>query len=314
MNFTELSLAENDSGLSFDEERRALIGKKGAYGVTVADTDDEYIVRVFAKEPYKAENEISRGIIKLSESLSKNTINSQCCEYGFVEVKMNKICLLQEKLILLIDFLDKLTELMENLGIMGAEPVPPPLTAMNKQKQSSVKSRKIHLGFDFGSIKGLLGALIAVFAMSFISTLVITYNENASSSLTITLSWWTSAAVPTLLIFFDYRFLAKKLDAFGIIICPLMSILNSFLSTFFISAKSAARLTECSFAEGFGRVGSVAETNEDFANFISMYLIESIIVSVAVSIAVCLWYFSKHPDEMFKAEITPENNEKQSKK
>ncbi len=314
MYFTELSLAEKDSGLAFDSERRALIGKKRNYGVTIADTSEEYVVSIFAKEPYKAEKEITAEIVKLSESLSKNTINSLRCEYGFVEIRMNKICLLQEKLVLLIDFLDKLTEFLYNNGIAGAEPVPPPVVKEVVKSTPSAKARKINLSFDFSSIKGLFGALVAVFAMTFISTLVITYNEDANSSIAITLSWWTSAAVPTLLIFFDYRFLAKKLDAFGIIICPILAVITSFLSATFIAAKTAAVLTECTFAEGFGRISEVAETNNNYSNFISMYLIESIIVSVAVSIAVCLWYFNKHPDEMFKTEITVENDEKQLRK
>lgn len=313
MYFTELSLAEKDSGLSFDSSRRALTGKKRAYGVTVTDTGDEYTVKIFAEEPYRSEKEIAAAIISLSESLSKNTINSQCCEYGFVEVRMNKNCLLQEKLVLLIDFLDKLTEFMEESGISGSEPVLPPLVKEPERKPVSRGVRKIHLGFDFNSIKGLFGALIAVFAMTFISSFLITYKEDVSS-LAITISWWTTAAAATALIFFDYRFLAKKLDAFGIIICPLLAVLTSFLSTALIAAKSAAKLTGCTFAEGFDRIASVAEINTNFSNAMSMYLVESIIVSVAVSIAVCVWYFNRHPDEMFRTEIIAENSENKPQK
>lgn len=312
MKFSELSFAERDSGLAFDPERLMLTGEKRGFGVTVADIGNEYIVKIFAKEPYKYEKEISDEIISMSESLSKNTINSQRCEYGFVEVKLNKSCLLQEKIVLLIDFLDKLTMLMQRLDINGSPAVIPAVKAEVKSDVRVV--RKIRLGFDWGSIKGLFGALIAVFAMTFISTLFITYEEDANSSLAITLSWWTSAALPTLLIFFDYRFLAKKLDAFGIIICPVLSVVTAFLSAIFIGAKTSAKLTECTFAEGFGKISEATETNPDFAHFISMYLVESIIVSIAVSIAVCLWYFGKHPDEMFKTEIIAENSEKQPRK
>lgn len=312
MNFSELSFAEKDSGLTFDPQRLMLTGEKRGFGVTVTDSGNEYIVKIFAKEPYKAEKEISDGIISMSESLSKNTINSQQCEYGFIEVKLNKSCLLQEKLVLLIDFLDKLTMLMKGLEIDGSPAVIP---AIKPESKSDLKKiRKIRLGFDFGSIKGLFGALVAVFAMTFISTLFITYEEETSSSLAITLSWWTSAALPTLLIFFDYRFLAKKLDAFGVIICPVLSVAAAFLSTIFIGAKTTARLTECTFAEGFGRISETTEANPDFAHFISMYLAESVIVSIAVSIAACLWYFNKHPDEMFRTEIIAENSEKTPRK
>ncbi len=313
--FSELSLAEKDSDLSFNPGLLALIGEINGFGVTVSDRDSEYVIRIFAKAPYIHEKEIAATIISLSESLSKNTINSQCCEYSFVEVRMNKICLLQEKLVLMIDFLDKLTELMAELEITGEKPVLPekPVSEQAAPKTRR-KLRNVRLGFDFGSIKGLFGALLAVFAMTFISTLVIKYNENESSSLAITLSWWTSAAIPTLLIFFDYRFLAKKLDAFGIIVCPVLSVLTAFLSAIFVGAKTTAVLTECTFAEGFGKLGEVIEMNTDFAHFISMYLVEGVIVAVAVSIAVCLWYFSKHPDEMFKTEKSIEKDKNDNKK
>ena len=312
MKFSELSLAETDSGLSYDAERTALIGKKLGYGVIVSDENDEYIIKIFAETPFRYEKTIADSINNLSKSLSKNTINSQNCEYGYIEVKMNKYCLLQENIILLIDFLDKLTELIASLGIKGAEPQLPKIPQPKSKEQTDKNIKKINLRFDFNSIKGLFGAIVAVFAMTFISSLLITYKEGVSS-LTISISWWTTAAAATALIFFDYRFLARKLDAFGIIICPVLSVVTAFLSTLSVGAKTAAILTECSFAEGFGKIGEVMETNPDFSHFISMYLIESVIITIAVSIIFCLWYFSKHPNEMFKTEIIAVNDEKTSK-
>ena len=77
MVFSELSLAEKDSGLTYDRERLSLIGTKNGFGTVVTDTGDEYTVKIFAKEPFHHEKAIATGIISLSESLSKNTINSQ---------------------------------------------------------------------------------------------------------------------------------------------------------------------------------------------------------------------------------------------
>ena len=80
MIFSELSFAEADSGLTYNRERGALLGKKLGFGTVISDENDEYIVRIFAETPFRHEKEIADIINKLSESLSKNTINSQCCE------------------------------------------------------------------------------------------------------------------------------------------------------------------------------------------------------------------------------------------
>ena len=56
--FSELSIAEKDSGLSYNPGLLALIGEKNGFGVTVSDRGSEYVMRIFAKAPYIHEKEI----------------------------------------------------------------------------------------------------------------------------------------------------------------------------------------------------------------------------------------------------------------
>lgn len=314
MKFSELSLAEKDSGLTFDKERLMLIGAKNGYGVTIADTDDEYCLKVFAEKPFTFEKEIQSGIIKLSESLSKNTINSQRCEYGYVEVKLCKGCLLQEKLVLLIDFLDKLTELLNSLDIKGSDPLVPKIEKKESSPKPQNNVKKIKLGFNFNSIKGLFGAVLGGFAMVFISSMLISYSENTNTSLLSSVGYYMTSIAATALIFFDYRFLAKKLDAFGIITCPIISVLTAVFSSVTVGAKSAAKLTGCTFADGFGKITEYYEISPDFASFLAGYLVQGVIISVLASIIICIWYFNRHPDDMFKNEKIIGNDEKSIKK
>lgn len=311
--FSELSFAEKDSGLKYDPQRLSLYGMKNGYGVIICDNRDEYILDIFAEEPYKYEKETSDNIINLSKSLSKNTINSQKHEYGYVEIRFNKNCLLQEKLIDLIDFLDKLTELMRNTGINGKPYVLQNIINNEKPKTSKKKSR-IRLSFDFGSVKGLLGGIIATVVMIFISASVVRFNKNNPSSFSGEIGAYLISAATTALIFFDYRFLAKKLDPFGIIVCPLLSVTAAVFSPLLTAAKAAAVLNECSLGEAFGLITDLYSFNRDLAAFTAGYLTKGVVVAVFASLIICVMYFRKYPEQMTLTEISEENTENAAKK
>ncbi len=314
MKFSELSLAEADSGLSYDPERTALTGKKLGYGTVISDENDEYIVRIFAETPFRHEKEIASIINKLSESLSKNTINSQCCEYGFIEVKLNKYCLLQENLVLLIDFLDKLTEQLAKLGIKGSEPVLPKIPQPEPQKQTEKNVRKINLRFDLNSIKGLFGALIAGFASIWIAQMLVTVTPDKTVPDSGMINSYVIAFITTALVFFDYRFLAKKLDAFGVIVCPVISVLTAVMSSVTVAAKVISGIAEISLAEGFSMIGDLYNFNADAASFVEGYLVAGVLISMLASIIVCIYYFNRHPEEMFSNEIIIKNDDEKRKK
>ena len=314
MKFSELSFAEADSGLTYDPERSALIGKKRDYGVIVSDENDEYTVKVFAELPFKHEKSISEGINNLSKSLSKNTINSQRCEYEFVEVRMNKYCLLQEKLGYLIDFLDKLTELLCSLGIKGSELKLPEIVQVKKEKNTEKNVKKINLRFDLNSIKGLFGALIAGFASIWIAQMLVTVTPDKTVPDSGMINSYVIAFITTVLVFFDYRFLAKKLDAFGVIVCPVVSVLTAVLASAAVAAKVISRIAEIPLAEGFAGIGGIYEFNEDIAHFVEVYFVAGVLISMLSSVIVCVYYFNRHPEEMFTNEIIVKNEPENRRK
>lgn len=307
MNYSELSLAERSTGLSFDEENLSLIGEINSFGVTISDRNDEYILRIFADAPFSFEQAIKDKVGVLSGSMPKNTINRQSCEADRYEICLRKSALLQENLALLVAFSETLTEKLRSIGLVGKEPKLPEKPAPAELKQEKRSGRRISLGFDFGSVKGLLGALLGGIAMVFITYACVTLKteQSAFSSITEIGGYILSAAAATL-VFFDYRFLAKKLDAFGVIICPLISAISSLFAALLATAKSFAYLTGTSALTALANLDKLYEVSPELASAGGGYLTIGIVISVFASLLNCLWYFSKHPEEMTKNEKSDE--------
>lgn len=311
MIFSELSLAAHDSGLTYNAESTALVGFMNKLGVVILERGDEYILQIFAEKPYRFEEEIKSEICALSESMPKNTINSQRCNSGSCEIHLRRSALLQEKLALLVAFSETLTEHLNSLGLVGNEPVIPEKTAARSASSEKKPTRRIKLSFDFRSVKGLFGALVGAAAMVFITYALVTFEaeQGAASTLTEIGSYILSAAATTL-VFFDYRFLAKKLDAFGVISCPVISVVSSVFAAILATAKSFAYLTGTSALAALANLDKLYEISPDLASAGGGYLVTSVVISAFASLLNCLWYFSKHPDEMTKTEKSDEKSEK----
>ncbi len=311
MIFSELSLAAHDCGLTYNEESAALVGFMNNLGVVILERGDEYILRISAEKPYRFEEAIKSEICTLSESMPKNTINRQCCNTDNCEIYLRKSALLQENLALLVAFSETLTEYLNSLGLVGKDPVIPEKTAAQNISPEKKPARRIKLSFDFGSVKGLFGALIGAAAMVFITYALVTFEteQDAASTLTEIGSYVLSAAAATL-IFFDYRFLARKLDAFGVIACPVISVVSSVFAAILATAKSFAYLTGTSALAALANLDKLYELSPDLASAGGGYLLTSVVISVFASLLNCLWYFSKHPDEMTKTEKIDEKSEK----
>lgn len=307
MNYSELSLAERDTGLSFDSENLSLIGEMNSFGVTISDRGDEYILQIFADAPFNFEQAIKDEVDLLSESMPKNTINRQSCEIDRYEIRLRKSALLQENLALLVAFSETLTENLHSVGLIGKEPHLPEKPFPAELKHEKKSGRSIKLGFDFGSVKGLLGALLGGIAMIFITYAAVTLKTEQTAFSTVTeIGGYILSAAATTLIFFDYRFLAKKLDAFGVIICPLISVISSVLAALLTTAKSFAYITGTSALTALANLDKLYEISPELASASGGYLTIGVVISAFASLLNCLWYFNKHPDEMTKNEKTDE--------
>ncbi|MGN0618831.1 MAG: hypothetical protein ACI4J7_07390 [Ruminiclostridium sp.] len=314
MNFSELKFAAEDTGLSFDESRNALIGSMHDFGVIVSDSSDSYEVLFFADCPYKKENEMRDIINSLSESLPKNTIISQSCQLKFVAVSLDKRQLLQENLCYLVEFLDKLSRELEALCLTGTKPVFPTEKKTEKQEQELPKNAvKISLRFDMRSLFGLFGAILGAFAITVIAILLSNVTAEAQLfGLRVEISAYILSAAATALIFSDYRFLAKKLDPCGIIVCPVLSVLSVIFSGLGSGIKAVCALSGAGAAEVISDFSGYLSRYDIADKFIVGYISRGIILAVLVSLIICLVYFRKHPEEMIKGEkIVTENEKKQ---
>ncbi len=300
MDFSELSLAEHDSGLSYDPETLSLCGEVRGFGVTVEDADGEYKVKVYAEAPYLAEKDVLAAIRRLAEKLPKNAVNGVLCEVCFAEIRLNRDFFLQENLPLIFGFIEKLTAALAEAGIKGAPAKPPEKSARSPEKAEKSTwgkaQSKVQTKPGLKSVKGLFGALVGAAAMTFISSSLI---EAKAGSIITEIGSYVLTAGATLLIFFDYRFLAGKLDALGVIVCPVLSVLCSVLSALLATARAYAEVKGITAAEAFSSLPEIFANAPEIASAGAGYLSVGAVVSVLSSILYCIWYFRKHPDEMF---------------
>lgn len=303
MKYSELSLAERDAGLRYDAERLTLTGEKRGYGIAVSEHGDEYQITIYADAPYQKEKAIFSRISELASELPKNALLSQRCEVDSIEIHLRRDLFLQEKLPLLLGFSDRLLDALAEEQIVGAPVRRAEEAAKPAPKEKKESGGKIKLRFDLGSVKGLIGAVVGAAAMVFISMASVDLRSKSGIGGTITeLSGYVLAAAATLLIFSDYRFLARKLDAFGVIVCPILSVLCAVFSGLLATAKAFAAAAETPLSDAISRLSELYELEPEIASFGAGYLMIGVVISGFASLFYCLWYFKKHPDEMIKTE------------
>ena len=304
MHFSELKLISEDTGLDFDESFPALIGEREGLGVTVTDTDGIYEIRIFAEDIFKSEKELFSAVCRLSESLPKNTMLNQSCEVGYLSVRLDKFRLLQENIVYLKEFLDKLTLEISEKKLKGTEPSLPK-KAVITEKALPKNARRLKLGFSKESLFGLIGAVIGAIAVTALSIFIITPETEEtlmSVSFSITLAPYIAAAAAALIVFSDYRFLARKLDAFGVIACPVLTILTVIASGFGITVKGIISTLGITVKEAIGGFSGYLSDNGILANFFGGYTMGGVILSVLASILIYVFYFNRHPEETENSE------------
>ncbi len=304
MHFSELKLISEDAGLEFDGSYPALIGEREGLGVTVTDTDGIYEIRIFAEDIFKSEKELFSAVCRLSESLPKNTMLNQSCEVGYLSVKLDKFRLLQENIVFLKEFLDKLTLEISEKKLKGTK-ASLPKKAVVTEKSLPKNARRLKLSFSKESLFGLIGAVLGAIAVTALAIFAITpETEEAlmSVSFSLTFAPYIVAAAAAIIIFSDYRFLSRKLDAFGVILCPILTILTVVFSGFGITVKGLMNTLGIDIGTAIGGFPEYLSDNGILANFFGGYIMGGIILSVLASIFIYIFYFSRHPEETENSE------------
>ena len=305
--FSELEYIAAETGLEYSAGRTALFGEKHGFGVTVADKEGQYIADIFCEEPSAHRAEITAAVSGVGESLPKNTLMSQTCGRETVTVVLDRYGLLQENAAYLIGFLDKLTVELEKLGIAGKEyrfyaEEKPAADAMPSENEVRVK-----LGFDLRSVLGMIGAVIGAAAMAVIAVLLVDVKlESIAFGNATEMSAYILSGITALVVFADYRFLARKLDACGIIVCPVLTVLAVLMSGIGAGVRGWIAVFGGSFVQTLlnfpERLAAEPMEAATFDAFITGYISRGILFGLLVSVGFCLFYFSRHPDETIRSE------------
>ncbi len=319
--FSELAGIADETGLEFDGED-TLYGYKRGYGVTVTETGDYYRVRLFCELPSVSpdggaperagEKELIGAASELGEGLPKNAVRALSYEDGSVIVLLDKYCLFQENVVYLIGFLDKLAGACESLGLKGSSYITRRSAAA--KSPAAVKPEKgevlIKLGFDGRSILGVLGALIGAAAMVVIAVLTVNADlEINTFELKFEISTYILSAITAAVVFADYRFIARKLDACGVIVCPVFTLAAVVLSGLGVGVRACAKFAEVSFMEALRGFPSYLERFESVGSFMLGYISRGVILAVVACVVIYIFYFNRHPDETMRSERIASENE-----
>ena len=306
--FTELSGIADEIGLEYDGNA-SVSGYKRGFGTVVTDDDEHgaYRVEMFCRlegEGVTADKDrITAMMSALGEGLPKNTVRSISCGWGFVTAELDKYCLLQENVIYLIEFLDKLAEGLESLGVEGTEyrmlagekPAGP-----EKLPEGAVR---VKLRFDLRSILGVLGAVIGAAAMIVISVLTANADfEINTLELRFEVSTYILSGITAAVIFADYRFIARKLDACGIIVCPVLTVAAVILSGLGSGVRVCAKFAGVPFIQALRSFPEYLSEYENAGSFVFGYITRGIVLAVVACILICIFYFNRHPEETERSE------------
>ncbi len=300
--FSELSGITAETGLAYSAEHNALYGTVRGFGVTVSDRGGRYIVDIFCEKPSERSERIHALISELGEGLPKNALISQSCGIESVTAELDSFSLMQENVIYLIGFLDKLTEGLDALGLTGSG-----YRFFAAEKPAQVtggeNEYRVKLGFDLRSVLGVIGAVIGAAAMVVIAVLTVRADiEITAFGLSTEISAYILSGITAVVVFADYRFLARKLDACGVIACPLLTVLAVIVSGLGAGVKACAAFAGVSFIQAIGDYAALLAEYPEADSFVTGYITRGAVLAVVASIGFCVFYFNRHPDETIRTE------------
>lgn len=302
MIFSELSFIQDETGLKYDEELGILSGVKNGVPIVVFDNKSKHRFDIVCGAVV-SERDLSR-IYTMTQSFPKKTVQGIENADGCIRVYCKDYNLMQERLPLLISFLEKLTHYASQ-NMRGTTPIELARVLelsdymILTKRRADVSKGNLKKGkpqFDVKStLKGVLGGLIGVIIGGGIFVAFIMMSDMVA---------WLGAIVMSAAVISLYTVFSHKLKTVDAIITAVLTfagwlLANGFAYLFQIYLKNS----EAGGKENLFGILS------DMSNFIYAYpelagdllnrLIVTFIFVVAGAVGSYYFYYKHHANDMY---------------
>lgn len=304
MSFSELKMLSEDTALDYVEEKTALRGTKHGIPVNVSDENDKYIVTFFVKIPLSLDPEVTEKINSLALTMPSNAILSQKSELNYLRVELFSRVLFQEDAVYVVEFLEEMTSYLSSLELETTEVIERVIAPEKPQKTVRKLNRKLSADrFDKRTVIGIIGALVGTIALIFLQGYAV--RADGEDSL-LAVKAVVFGLVASLVILFDYRLFAKKLDVGGIVFTTLFMLAFTVFGSALSNAVTVnSIITRSRMSPGIFEI--MLNTPYYAAEFATMgYMVEIIICNI-LGLATgaggfYIWYFRRNSVQMYESE------------
>ncbi len=302
MIFSELSLIEDKTGLTYNEETGILSGTKNGVPVAVFDNKNQRRYDVICGA--MCTDDILPEIRRMTDSFPKKTVLGLENADGCIKIYCKGYNLMQENTPLLISFLEKLThrasikkiavtDLHEEEIISLAD------YAVIRNKNAVLAEKKPEAKkccYDVkGSIKGILGGLLGFLIGCSIFVLFIMLSDILS---------WIGAVIMSAAIVSLYTIFSHKLKIFDVFATAILMIggwffSNSFAFLFKIFTRQQEAGETVNLFIILNNLPNYISKHVDLANLYTNSLLITFIFVIAGAIGSYLFYYKSHTRDMY---------------
>ncbi len=306
MAFSELSNIEKPTGLTFDEEHNILGGVKNGIPVAVFDNFTRHRFDIIFGAVVS--DKIMQEVYLLTSSFPKKSVLGVEKADGCLRVFCKDYDLSQERLPLLIEFLERATALIAKRK--------PALTELDYEKIHSLsvymvltrrdksvtakgknKTRKLTISKEGAKsiAKGVLGGLIGLVIGASIFSLFIMISDIVG---------WFGGAIMSAAVVSMYTVFSRRLKAPDVIICAVFVLIgwvfsNCFTYLFKIFLREDAAGSGLNIFGIIEQLGHFSTEYADLTAGFSNLLTISFIFVFAGMIGSCIFYFRYHRSDMY---------------
>lgn len=302
MILSELEFIAEDVGLKYSGDKIAcLYGNKSGFPMEVYENASrEYIIYCHADIPSYQHNMVRDYVKKWESCLPKNTIHSKSVSdgrNGYVRVVVAREQFENEKIIILIEFLEKLPLYLKSKSIGASrsdlEKVSETEIRPSDEKANLTRGENIRITLR-GILGGLMGALIG--------SLIFLILMNVSGYI----SWFGGVAIGFFTVFFFKKF-AKKMSVANTAICGVIVIVAVLYACLmgaaidiFRSFSSLDPETAPNVFAIFGDMGTYLSNDDVASSNLVTNLLLGYVFALFAGGAFLVWHFTKHPNETLK--------------